>query len=132
MIVVPAPAAKTQTRWDVTNDVHLNTGKGVAQTINRRKIKCACKKYFDWSKCVRLYLFALVLAGLEDAHEPLQLVAWISGVHQQPEIFSGAEVHVQGDNPEARLDLHGVEASVPGQNECWLQSGRWKPSLAAM
>lgn len=26
VIVVPAPAAKTQARWDVTNDMHLNKG----------------------------------------------------------------------------------------------------------
>lgn len=108
MIVVPAPAAKTQTRWDVTNDVHLNGGKGVTLSINRTKKIANVKS-------TRLHLFTLVLAGLEDVHEPLQLVAWISGVHQQPEIFSGAEVHVQGDDSQARLDLHGVEASVSGK-----------------
>lgn len=70
-------------------------------------------KYLD----ICLYLLTLVLAGLEDVHEPLQLVAWISGIHQQPEVFSGTEIHVQGDNSEARLDLHGVEASRSEKNE---------------
>ena len=27
VIVVPAPAAKTQARWDVTNDMYLHTGR---------------------------------------------------------------------------------------------------------
>lgn len=67
----------------------------------------------------RLYLLTLVLAGLQDVHQPLQLVGGVGGVHQQPEVFSGAEVHVQGDHSEARLDLHGVEASKSGEmNAC--------------
>lgn len=33
VIVVPAPAPETQTRWDVTNDVNLNSDRRV-MTLN--------------------------------------------------------------------------------------------------
>lgn len=34
VIVVPAPAAETQTRWDVTNDVHLNKEGSIITLVN--------------------------------------------------------------------------------------------------
>lgn len=117
MIVVPAPAAETQTGRDVTNDVHLNTGGRKCHAEPQKCIYYKVSQRGLAQKYLRLYLLTLVLAGLEDVHEPLQLVARISGVHQQPEVFSGAEVHVQGDNSEARLDLHGVESSMSGEDE---------------
>lgn len=34
VIVVPAPAAETQTRWDVTNDVYLNAERRIMTLIH--------------------------------------------------------------------------------------------------
>lgn len=49
--------------------------------------------------------------------EPLQLVSGVGGIHQQPEVFWSAEIHVEGHHPQTGLDLHRVEASVPENPE---------------
>lgn len=59
------------------------------------------------------HLLSLDLTLLENMDEPLQLVSRIGGIHQQPEVFPSAEIHVEGDHPQTRLNLHGVEASTP-------------------
>lgn len=41
VIVVPAPAAKTQARWDVTNDMYLSKG---GKDTTKRKIIALIKK----------------------------------------------------------------------------------------
>lgn len=58
------------------------------------------------------HFFSLVLAGLENVYEPLQLIPGIGGVHHQPKVFSCTKVHIERDQPQTRLNLHCVESSI--------------------
>lgn len=59
------------------------------------------------------HLLSLDLTLLENMDEPLQLVSRIGGIDQQPKVFSCTEIHVEGDHPQTRLNLHCVETSAP-------------------
>lgn len=58
------------------------------------------------------HFFSLVLAGLENVYEPLQLIPGIGGVHHQPKVFSCTKVHIERNQPQTSLNLHCVESSI--------------------
>lgn len=104
VIVVPAPTTKTQTRWNVTNDVDLKHHK----TLIRKRLQHLENIFRKF----QTDLFSFILTGLEDLDQPLQLVGGVSGVHHQPEVLPRTEIHVERDHPQTRLNLRRVKPPV--------------------